>query len=96
MEIKNILRNLVDYSDTKLQKVEVNGKIYRIVTLSTGAIATSDGHSLYELGTSWTEIDEIDREYPGKFLDSLRKSVQNTKETKREKTSSRIGAFIMQ
>lgn len=59
-----------------------------IVTYPTGAISTSDGHSFYELGTNWTEIDEIDRK---KFSESLRKSVQNTKESVKMKSGNWIG-----
>ncbi len=61
-----------------------------IVTYPTGALSSSDGHSLYELGKSWTEINEIDRE---NFSESLRKSVQNTKKANRENYSSKIGAI---
>lgn len=64
----------------------------KMVTFSLGTIATSDGHSFYELGRSWTEIDEIDREKPGNFLPSLKMSVQNTRDAEKGKNS--ITGFI--
>ncbi|MEK6760720.1 MAG: hypothetical protein AABX93_02240 [Nanoarchaeota archaeon] len=72
----------------------IKAKIFynSISTYNVGAISTSDGHSFYELGTSWTEIDEIDRD-KGKFLESLRKSVQETKYSKRENSASLVGAL---
>ncbi len=64
----------------------------RIVTYPTGAISTSDGHSLLEIGRNWTEIDEIDRGNPENYLTSLKESVQNTKRAKKMRRGSRIGA----
>lgn len=43
-----------------------------------GAIASSDGHSIDELGSSWTEIDKLDVKNPGNFIYSLKDSVRNT------------------
>src|SRR3989344_1370623 len=43
-----------------------------------GALASSDGHSMYELGRSWTEIDGLDLEEKTNFVNSLRKSIRNT------------------
>ena len=64
-----------------------------ISTYETGAISTSDGHSLYELGTSWTEIDEINRENKKYFLKSLKESVRNTRYAQMKKYRSLIGAI---
>ena len=56
-----------------------------------GALSSSDGHSFYELGTSWTEIDFPDL-YNANFNNSLRRSIRNTNESKKMKTNSFIGA----
>ncbi len=41
-----------------------------------GAIASSDGHSIEEIGSNWTEIDKP--EYNKNFIYSLRESIRNT------------------
>lgn len=41
-----------------------------------GAIASSDGHSIEEVGSSWTEIDKP--EYNKNFVYSLKNSIRNT------------------
>lgn len=43
-----------------------------------GAIASSDGHSIYEIGSSWTEINKLDIEDNENFTYSLRESIRNT------------------
>ena len=50
-----------------------------------GSLATSDGHSMYELGSAWTEVDEISKN-PNDFLMSLRSSVKNTKNSRQKKS----------
>ena len=44
---------------------------------NVGALSSSDGHSMYELGSNWTEIDKpkIERD---NFVNSLRESVRKT------------------
>lgn len=64
----------------------------RVITYPVGAISTSDGHSFYELGRSWTEINEINKN-PKEFLKSLKKSVQNTKNAERMNYNGRFGAI---
>ncbi|MBS3072157.1 hypothetical protein J4408_04160 [Candidatus Pacearchaeota archaeon] len=59
-----------------------------------GTLASSDGHSMYELGRSWTEIDSLDLEHKSEFSNSLRNSVRNTNsETPKRKKSSIFGAL---
>ncbi|MDD5193453.1 MAG: PHP-associated domain-containing protein [Candidatus Nanoarchaeia archaeon] len=59
-----------------------------------GALASSDGHSMYELGRSWTEIDEPDLVEKTKFADSLKESVRNTdSQTPKRKKNSVFGAI---
>ena len=50
-----------------------------------GSLATSDGHSMYKLGSAWTEVDEISKN-PNDFLMSLRSSVKNTKNSRQKKS----------
>lgn len=40
-----------------------------------GAISSSDGHSMYELGSSWTEIDKPTNE---NFVNSLKEDIRKT------------------
>ena len=49
----------------------------------------SDGHSMYELGRGWTEVDGLDLEERTNFVSSLRKSIRNTNNQtpKREKNA---------
>ena len=58
-----------------------------------GALAASDGHSIYELGSSWTEIDapEMNKE---NFSNSLWYSIRRTDaNTPKQKKDSIIGAI---
>jgi len=56
-----------------------------------GAISSSDGHSMYELGSSWTEIERPTNE---DFVNSLRESVRRTGlSTQRKMKSSVFGAI---
>jgi hypothetical protein len=43
-----------------------------------GALSSSDGHSIYEIGKNWTEIDMPDIANKGNFTNSLRNSIRNT------------------
>jgi len=59
---------------------------------SLGAISSSDGHSFYEIGTSWTEIEFPNLE--NGFLESLRKSIRATNlETNAKNHQSYLGTF---
>ncbi|MFA5857040.1 MAG: hypothetical protein WC867_06775 [Candidatus Pacearchaeota archaeon] len=59
-----------------------------------GALSSSDGHSLYELGRSWTEIDNLNLENKTKFTSSLRNSIRNTNNlSERCNKNSIIGAI---
>ena len=42
-----------------------------------GSLTCSDGHSMWEIGRSWTMIDELNLN-PSQFNDSLRNAVRNT------------------
>ncbi len=57
-----------------------------------GALASSDGHSMYELGRNWTEIDNIDMNKLN-FLYSLRNSVRNTNKSTKMKKYPLFGIF---
>lgn len=58
-----------------------------------GALASSDGHSSYELGKSWTEIDALDLDNKSNFLNSLKKSIRNTNiQTPRSEQNALFGA----
>lgn len=58
---------------------------------SLGAISSSDGHSMYELGSSWTEIRRPTNEY---FVSSLKESVRRTYlSTPRKMKGSVFGAI---
>ncbi len=43
-----------------------------------GALSSSDGHSFYELGKSWTEIDFPDIDNPAQFVPSLKQAIRAT------------------
>ena len=59
-----------------------------------GAISTSDGHSFYELGKSWTELGKIELSQSRRFIQSLRESIQRTSlETERKETNGTIGTI---
>ena len=59
-----------------------------------GALASSDGHSMYELGRSWTEIDGLNLEEKTNFVNSLRKSIRNTNsQTPKRKKNAVFGAI---
>ncbi|OIO42428.1 hypothetical protein AUJ62_01190 [Candidatus Pacearchaeota archaeon CG1_02_32_21] len=59
-----------------------------------GALSVSDGHSLYELGSSWTEINFPYIESKDKFNDSLRESVRKANlDSQMKMKKSRIGAI---
>ncbi len=59
-----------------------------------GAISSSDGHSLSELGSSWTELPEMQRIDNENFVNSLRESIRKTNlETPRKMKSSIFGAI---
>ena len=59
-----------------------------------GALSSSDGHSMYELGSSWTEIDSPDLANKANFVSSLRESISQTSlSTERQNLDSRIGAL---
>ncbi len=69
-------------------------EFYRIVKkyyVHLGAIASSDGHSIEEVGSSWTEIDKV--EYNKNFIYSLKESVRNTNlETRKKMKGSVFGS----
>lgn len=59
-----------------------------------GALSSSDGHSFYELATSYTEIENIEINGDSSFNDSLRWSIQNTThESYSVKNDSYMGAI---
>jgi len=56
-----------------------------------GAISSSDGHSMYELGSSWTEVERPDKD---DFINSLRDSIRKTNlSTQRKVKGSVFGAI---
>lgn len=59
-----------------------------------GVLSSSDGHSIYELGRSWTEIDSLDLQNKTNFVNSLRSSIRNTNsQTPKRKKSAVLGAM---
>lgn len=59
-----------------------------------GALSSSDGHSIYELGRSWTEIDSLDLEDKTNFTPSLRDSIRKTNsQTPKKKSKAVLGAL---
>lgn len=59
--------------------------------MNIGALSSSDGHSLHELGKNWTEIEMPDIQY-FRFLSSLKDSIINTNlETPRQEQISYRG-----
>lgn len=59
-----------------------------------GALSASDGHSLYELGSSWTEIDSPDIKNKANFVQSLRAAIESTDiNTPKRMKNSYAGAF---
>lgn len=69
-------------------------EFYKKITLDNkylGALSSSDGHSFYELGSSWTEIEQPEKR---DFVNSLRQSIRNTSiSTERQNVDSRLGAL---
>jgi hypothetical protein len=56
-----------------------------------GALSSSDGHSMYELGSNWTEIDKPEI---NNFVNSLRESIRRTNEqTNRKNKKLILGAI---
>ncbi len=49
------------------------------VFLHLGALSSSDGHSFYELGSSWVEITKPDLENRSNFIPSLKDAIRKTK-----------------
>lgn len=59
-----------------------------------GALSSSDGHSMHELGKSWTEIDFPNIKNPKEFIPTLKKAVRSTNlQTPRKNHTSYAGAF---
>ena len=59
-----------------------------------GALSSSDGHSMYEIGSSWTEIDSPEITDKTKFVHSLRNAIRNASfYTERKNTNSVFGAI---
>lgn len=50
-----------------------------------GAISTSDGHSIKEIGTSYTLLETLDFSSPEKLIESLRKSIREHKDFSNDK-----------
>jgi|SRR3989344_3477684 len=59
-----------------------------------GAITSSDGHSFYELGKCWTELEAIKPRQSSSFNSTLRKSIRKTNEKTPRQTTSGIGGAI--
>jgi hypothetical protein len=61
---------------------------------NVGALSTSDGHSLYELGSSWTELDQPNIVKNSEFINSLRESIRKTNsKTPKKMKNSIVGAI---
>lgn len=59
-----------------------------------GALSGSDGHSFYEIGKCWTEIDRFNVEDKDYFVNNLRRSIRNTNNgTQTQKTNLIVGAI---
>lgn len=59
-----------------------------------GALSSSDGHSFFEIGTSWTEIDAPDFKNPKNFVMNLLSAIQDTNlKTPRRNHNSYFGAM---
>jgi len=59
-----------------------------------GALSTSDGHSMYELGRNWTEIEMPDIENKNNFVSSLKESIRQTNlQTQIQMKSAVFGAM---
>lgn len=56
-----------------------------------GAISSSDGHSMYELGSSWTKIERPDEE---DFVNSVKEAIQRTNLNTRKKIKNSIFGAI--
>ncbi len=55
-------------------------EIKKFIFPNLGAISASDGHSIYELGTSWVDIVKPSF-MPGRFYSSLKSSVRRTRDS---------------
>jgi len=53
-----------------------------------GAISTSDGHSVREIGMSYTELEKPDFSSPEKLVSSLRKSIRKHKDFSQDKQTN--------
>ena len=59
-----------------------------------GAISSSDGHSFYELGSSWTQIKQPNLESKTEFIPSLRDAIRGSDmDTPMKKSNSYCGAI---
>jgi len=59
-----------------------------------GALSSSDGHTIHELGSSWTEIDFPDIDNPKDFTSTLKKAVRATsQQTPRKNHTSYLGTI---
>jgi hypothetical protein len=59
-----------------------------------GAISTSDGHSIKEIGTSYTILEAPDFSSPEKLVETLRKSIREHKDFSNDRqTNSYLGAL---
>ncbi len=58
-----------------------------------GALASSDGHSFYEIGSSWTEMEKPSLESETEFLEQFRNSIRNTRDSKKQMFNSVFGAM---
>jgi len=57
-----------------------------------GALSSTDGHSFYEIGSSWVEITKPNLEDGSKFLASFKESIRGAKmDAKRENGNQYIG-----
>jgi hypothetical protein len=62
------------------------------LTEKVGALSSSDGHSIYEIGSSWTELNFNPHE--GDFKDNLRIAIQDTNlSSVRQNTNSYLGTI---
>ncbi|MBU4116295.1 MAG: hypothetical protein KKG94_00965 [Nanoarchaeota archaeon] len=55
-----------------------------------GGIYSSDGHSIYEIGSSYTLLEQPDFSTPDKLRESLRKSIKNHRDFFQDKKSMSI------
>lgn len=59
-----------------------------------GAISTSDGHSVNEIGMSYTFLEKPDFSSPEKLIESLRKSIREHKDFSNDKQINSIKATL--